>query len=62
MTPVALTFGSNRIVSACGIAHPLGNPDLDPESEKKLRRSFLKRALQALQEELKEQKVFKASL
>jgi len=62
MTPVALMVGSNRVITACGIAHPLGNPDLDPDSEKMLRKSVLERALQALQEEIKEQKLFTSSM
>lgn len=61
MTPVARAFGSNRIVSACGISHPLGNPELDDESEKRMRKSVLIRALEALQEDLTEQKIFKAN-
>lgn len=58
MTPVALMVGSNRVISASGIAHPLGNPDFDPKSEKALRRTIVEKALRALQEEIKEQKLF----
>ena len=58
MTPVALMVGSNRVVSACGIAHPLGNPALDLESEKILRRSVLEKALQSLRQEIKEPTLF----
>jgi betaine reductase len=62
MTPIALMVGSNRVIPACGIAHPLGNPDLDPDSERMLRKSVLEKALQALKEEIKEQKLFRSSM
>lgn len=58
MTPVALMVGSNRVISAFGIAHPLGNPDLDPRAEKALRRRIVKRALESLQKDVKEQTLF----
>lgn len=52
MTPVAVMVGANRIVSAAGIIHPLGNADLSAEDEKALRRRIVERALQALQTEV----------
>jgi len=58
MTPVALMVGSNRIIPGSGIVHPVGNADLDPKAEKALRRAIVDRALEALQTELTEQKVF----
>jgi glycine/betaine/sarcosine/D-proline reductase family selenoprotein B len=58
VTPVAVTVGSNRIIPGIGIMHPVGNPKLSPEEEKKLRRALIDKAVEALQEELKEQKVF----
>ncbi len=58
MTPVALMVGSNRIIPGSGIAHPLGNPDLAPKAEKTLRRTIVGRALEALQTDVTEQKVF----
>ncbi len=58
MTPVAVMVGSNRIIPGFGIAHPLGDPDLDPKAEKALRRTIVGRALEALQTDLTEQKVF----
>lgn len=50
--------GSNRVIPACGIAHPLGNPDLDARAEKALRRRLVERALESLQKEIKEQTLF----
>ena len=58
MTPVALMVGSSRIILGAGIAHPVGNPDLDPKAEKALRRAIVEKALEALQTEIQEQKLF----
>ena len=51
-------IGSNRVVTGCGIVHPVGDDDLDPKVEKRLRRAIVERALEALQTELQEQKLF----
>jgi betaine reductase len=53
-----LMVGSNRIIPGCGIAYPVGNPDLDPKAEKALRRGIVEQALEALQTHLTEHKVF----
>ncbi len=58
MTPVALMVGSNRIIPASGIVHPVGNADLEPEAEKVLRQTIVEKALEALQTEVKEQTLF----
>jgi betaine reductase len=58
MPPVALMFGSNRIVPSYGIVQPVGNADLEPREEKRLRRGILERALEALKTDLTGQKVF----
>ena len=58
MTPIALMVGSNRIIPGAGIVHPVGDPDLDPEREKKLRRAIVERAVEALQADIQEQKIF----
>ncbi len=50
--------GSNRIIPGSGIVHPVGNADLEPKAEKTLRRAIMERALEALQTELTEQKLF----
>ena len=60
MTPVAVMVGANRIVSAAGIIHPLGNADLSAEDEKALRRRIVVRALVALQTEVVRPTVFSA--
>jgi betaine reductase len=58
ITPVALMVGSNRIVVGSKIVNPLGNADMEPKDEKELRRAILRRALDALQREVKEQTLF----
>ena len=58
VTPISLTVGANRIVPAVAIPHPLGNPALDAQEEKKLRRKLGEKALKALTIEVKEQTVF----
>jgi glycine reductase complex component B subunit gamma len=47
VTPISMTVGANRIVPAIAIPHPLGNPALDQEEEKKLRRGIVEKALEA---------------
>jgi betaine reductase len=49
---VAKMVGSNRIIRGNGIVNPLGNPELPPEEEKKLRERILRQAFAALQQEV----------
>ena len=58
MTPIALMVGSNRILPASGVVHPVGNVDLDSKAEKALRRVIAEKALETLQTKLTEQKLF----
>lgn len=58
MTPVSVMVGANRILPAAGIIHPVGNADLPPAAEKKLRRQIIERALVALQTEVDGPTVF----
>ena len=58
MTPIALMIGSNRIVPGAGIIHPVGNPELSPVEEKKLRRALVQKALSALELNLNQQQLF----
>ncbi|KXU78723.1 glycine reductase [Aeromonas enteropelogenes] len=58
VVPISLTVGANRIVPAVAIPHPLGNPQLEPEEEKQLRRQLVEKALQALQMPVTGQTVF----
>ena len=58
VVPKSLTVGANRIVPTIAIPHPLGNPALDKEEEKKLRRKLVDKALKALTTEVDGQTVF----
>ena len=58
LTPISMTVGANRIVPAVAIPHPLGNPALDKEEEKKLRRQIVEKALKALTTEVDGQTIF----
>jgi glycine reductase len=54
---VAEMVGSNRIMLGQKIVNPVGNMDLEPAEEKKLRRSIVEKALTALQADVEEQMV-----
>lgn len=58
VTPISMTVGANRIVPAVAIPHPLGNPALDKEEEKKLRRQIVEKALKASTTEVDGQTIF----
>jgi glycine reductase complex component B subunit gamma len=58
VTPISMTVGANRIVPTIAIPHPLGDPSLDPEEEKKLRRGLVERGLAALSTEVDDQTIF----
>ncbi len=58
VVPISMTVGANRIVPAVAIPHPLGNPNLEKDEEKHLRRDIVEKALQALSTEVSEQTVF----
>ena len=58
VVPISLTVGANRIVPTIAIPHPLGNPALPIDEEKKLRKEFVSKALKALQTEIEDQTVF----
>jgi glycine reductase len=58
VVPISLTVGANRIVPTVAIPHPLGDPNLEPAEEKKLRRNLVEKALKALTTEVDGQTVF----
>jgi len=58
VVPISLTVGANRIIPTIAIPHPLGNPALEPEEEKALRRGLVEKALKALTMEVDGQTVF----
>ena len=58
VTPISMTVGANRIVPAIAIPHPLGNPALEADEEKALRRKIVEKALVALTTEVEDQTIF----
>ncbi len=56
--PISQTVGANRIVPAVAIPHPLGDPEKSRDEELVIRRRLIERALQALETEISEQRVF----
>lgn len=58
VTPISMTVGANRIVPTIAIPHPLGNPALSAEDEKKLRRHIVEKSLAALTTEVDGQTIF----
>lgn len=58
VTPISMTVGANRIIPTVAIPHPLGNPALDADEEKRLRRGLVERALVALETEVDGQTIF----
>ena len=58
VVPISMTVGANRIIPTIAIPHPLGNPNLEPEADKALRRKMVEKALTALTTEVTGQTVF----
>ncbi len=58
VTPISMTVGANRIVPAIAIPHPLGDPALDADDEKALRRKLVEKSLVALTTEVTGQTIF----
>ena len=48
MGPVASLVGSIRIVPVESIVHPVGDPNLDGNAERRLRREVVQKALEVL--------------
>jgi len=58
IVPISLTVGANRIVPTVAIPHPVGNPKLSKEDEHRLRKTLVKKALDALATEVSGQTHF----
>ncbi|ATW27307.1 glycine reductase [Candidatus Formimonas warabiya] len=54
ITTISESVGANRIVPTVAIPHPVGNPKLNAEDEHALRRTLVKKALDALATEVTE--------
>ena len=62
LIPVALTVGSNKIVPTISIPYPLGDPSTPKEEQWKLRYHRVGVALDALTDDIQEQKVYKVKI
>ena len=49
---------ASRIVIGGGITHPMGNPELSPSEEKRVRKVLVEKALRALETEVKTSTTF----
>ncbi len=58
IVPISQTVGANRIVPAVAIPHPLGDPSISEDEEKRLRRALVEKALRAMTTKIEDQKVF----
>ena len=58
MPPIALMVRSNRIIPGGGIIHPVGNAELNPSEEKRLRKAMVKKALEALADRIDQQVLY----
>jgi len=50
--------GSSRILAGVSVTNPLGNREFTQDREKRLRKQYVKRALEALQEDVEKTTVF----
>ncbi len=57
-TSVAQSVGANRIVFGGDFTSPAGNPELPLDREKAYRKKILEKALEALQEDVSNPKVY----
>ena len=62
VVPIALAIGSNRIVPAIGIPHPLGDPRLPAEKSYEIREKILRKALKTLTIPVEGQTVFEGDI
>lgn len=58
ITTISKSVGANRIVPTVAIPHPVGNPKLSKEDEYALRRALVRKALDALTEEVSQSTIF----
>ena len=58
IVPISQTVGANRIVSSVAIPHPLGEPSKSPAEEKAIRRALVEKALDALETDIDQQRVW----
>lgn len=59
ITTISQSVGANRIVPTIAIPYPVGNPALEPDKELLLRKSLVKKAVNALATPVQGVTVFK---
>ena len=59
VTPISKSVGANRIVPGISIPYVVGNPNVSKEEEKKVRERIISVAIEALQTDISQQKIFK---
>lgn len=62
LIPVAQTVGSNKIIPTISIPYPLGDPSTPKEQQWKLRYHRVGIALDALTDDITEQKIYKVKI
>lgn len=58
IVPISMTVGANRILPTIAIPHPFGEPDKSREEEKIIRKSLVKKALEAFSINIEGQTLF----
>lgn len=61
MVNVAVGMGANRVVPSRSVLYPTGDPSLTPSEERELRLKLVKRALDAVQTDIKESMVMEGT-
>lgn len=54
---IAEMLGVNRVLVGAAVPHPTGNPKLEEAKEKELRRAYVLKALELLQEDVEQPKI-----
>ena len=62
LIPVATTVGANKIIPTISIPYPLGDPNTSQDAQWKLRYHRVGVALDALTDDIEEQKVYKVKI
>jgi glycine reductase complex component B subunit gamma len=58
LTPIPNTLGVNRVMASAAITYPTGDPSASLENEKKIRKAYVKKALEVLQKPVDKPEVF----
>lgn len=58
IVPISMTVGANRILPAVAIPYPTGDPTLGYKAELELRKTQLRKALEAISTDIEKQTIF----